>query len=63
MNWLRFLDFLRLKSPPAAAGHIDAVKAETRRVQQSAAEVHDVIRDFVHGTNSEKQRDIARRGE
>jgi hypothetical protein len=59
----RFLDFLRLKQPPAAVGHMEAVEHQTSRVVRASEEVHDVIREFVHSVNAKRQRDVVREEE
>ena len=63
MTWAQFLDFLRMKVPAGAAGHMEEVVHQKDRVVQGAAQMHDVVRDFVHGINADRQREIARRGE
>lgn len=63
MSFLHFIEFLLLKRPHAAVGHMEAVEQEKNRVVHGAAQLHDVVHDFVHGINAERQRDIARREE
>lgn len=63
MKWSRILDFILLKIPRGMNEHMEEVVHQRDRVVRGAAEMHDVVRDFVHGINADRQRDIAERGE
>lgn len=63
MKWSQLLDFIRLKIPRGVNGHMEEVVHQRDRVVRGAAEMHDVVRDFVHGINADRQRDIVKRGE
>lgn len=58
-----FWDFITLKPPPAAIGHKETVQREAERTAKAARETSDVIREFIHSINAEKQREIVRRDE
>lgn len=55
--------FIFLRSPPAAVGHKETVQREAERAAKAAKKTSDVIREFIHDINADRQRGIAERGE
>lgn len=57
------LDFILLRRPPSSEGHVAKVQKDAARTATAAKKTSDVIREFIHDINADKQRDIVRREE